>query len=125
MIKTSNKIVDKTIQYLNTNYSVADTVYIKILEDYDSIEVEENGKRVFGLFDTDTKTIYIPILISEKIIKEFGINREEEIIRRIAHEYRHFMQMCNGAKSVDDFDEKDAEEFGKKIVKEILGKEGV
>lgn len=119
MIKISNKIIDKTIQYLNTNYCVDDTVYIKILEDYDCV-MDKDGEMGWAVLNTETKTIYIPALVSP-IDDSDKVDYEEEIIRRIAHEYKHFLQMCNGEELWTEQCEDDAENFADKIVTEILG----
>lgn len=120
MIKISNEIINKTIQYLNTNYCVDDTVYIKILEDYDSV-VDKDGEMGWAVLNTETKTMYIPALVIPADEND-DINYEAEIIRRIAHEYKHFIQMCDGEELWTDKCEDDAENFADKIVTEILGK---
>lgn len=112
MIRTSNKVIDKTIQYLNSKYSTKEDVYIKIAEGYDVIEANQDGDRGFGVFDADNNVI---VIASEM--------EDEELIRTISHEYRHFMQKCNGAKKESDYDEKDAEEFSDKILNEIKEKD--
>ena len=108
MIIISEDIIDKTIRYLNDNYSVDENVYIKIAEGYDVIETSPNGDRGFGVFDPNNRLIFIPSLMEDS-----------ELVRTIAHEYRHFMQYCDGARKEEDYDEKDAEEFADKILKEL------
>lgn len=103
MIKISNEVINSTIEYLNENYNVDEEVFIKIAEGYDVIEAP-NGERGFGVYDPETRTIYVPTEMED-----------EELIRTIAHEYRHFMQY-NGN---DDIDEVDAEEFADMIVEEM------
>ena len=108
MIKISNKIIDKTIKYLNDNYSTKEDVYIKIAEGFEVVQDPTTGECGFGALDTKYKIICIPSLMEE-----------EELIRTIAHEYRHFMQMCDGATTEEDFDEDDAENFADMILKEM------
>lgn len=118
MIKISNEIIDKTIQYLNTKYCVDETVYIKILEDYDCV-MDKDGEMGWAVFNTETKTMYIPALVPP-IDDSDKINYEEEIIRRIAHEYKHFLQLYNKEELWTEQCEEDAESFADKIVKELL-----
>lgn len=104
MIRISNKIIDKTIKYLNDNYPTKEDVYIRIAEGFEVVSDPITGECGFGALNTEYKIIFIP-----------SIMENNELIRTIAHEYRHFMQMCDGV----DFDENDAEEFADRIVKEL------
>lgn len=104
MIKFSNKIIDKTIKHLNDNYPIKEDVYIKIAEGFDVVEDPETGEVGFGCFNTEYRIIYIPSLMEK-----------EELIRTIAHEYKHVMQLFNN----EEFDEDEAEKFADKILEEM------
>ena len=108
MILISEDIIDKTIKYLNDFHGTEQNVYIKIAEGYDVIETSPNGPRGFGVFDPSNRVIYVPSLMED-----------DELVRTIAHEYRHFMQYCNGARAEEDFDEEDAEMFADYVLKQI------
>lgn len=109
MIKVFDEIINKTIDHLNKNYPVNDDVYIHICEGYDVVETPEGTG--FGVFVPSTKDIYIAAEVPEP---------ELNLIKNIAHEYKHFMQMCNG----EEFDEDEAELFSEKVVAELLGGAG-
>lgn len=104
MIKVSNKTIDKTITYLNDNYPIDKDVYIKIAEGFDVVEDPDTGERGFGAFDVEHRIIFIA-----------SVMEKEELVRTLAHEYRHAMQYFNS----DDFDEDDAEGFADKVLKEL------
>ena len=105
MIKFSNK----TIKHLNDNYPIKEDVYIKIAEGFDVVEDPKTGERGFGAFDTEHKVIFVASLMGK-----------EELIRTIAHEYKHAMQLFNN----EEFDEDEAEKFADKVLKEIISRSG-
>lgn len=110
MLKFSNKTIDKTIKYLNDNYPIKEDVYIKIAEGFDVVEDPETGERGFGAFHTEHKIIFVP-----------SIMEKDELIRTIAHEYKHAMQMFNN----EEFREDEANDFADKILKELEGAENI
>lgn len=106
MIKISNDTIDKTIRYLDKNYPI-DDIYIRIAEGFEVIEDPETGECGFAAFHTEARIIFVASMMEP-----------DELIRSIAHEYRHAMQLCND----EEFNEDDAEEFADKILREL--KEG-
>ena len=104
MIKFSNKTIDRTIKYLNDNYPLKEDIYIRVAEGFDVVEDPKTGERGFGAFHTEHKVIFIASCMEK-----------EELIRTIAHEYRHAMQLFNN----EDFNEDVANEFADKILKEL------
>lgn len=78
MIRISNKIIDKTIKYLNDNYPTKEDVYIRIAEGFEVVSDPITGECGFGALNTEYKIIFIP-----------SIMENNELIRTIAHEYRH------------------------------------
>ena len=104
VIKFSNKTIDRTIKYLNDNYPLKEDIYIKVAEGFDVVEDPETGERGFGAFHTEHKVIFVASCMEK-----------EELIRTIAHEYRHAMQLFNN----EDFNEDVANEFADKILKEL------
>lgn len=126
MIKFCNYIFDKTIKYLNENYPVDEDVYLKPLEGYDCVEGPD-GEKGFAVIDIRSRIIYVPVDMT--LIDGNDITYDEEIICRIAHEYKHLLQWCEGEQFLEDDPnaevlEDEAEEFATKIVKEMLEEEG-
>ena len=114
MIKILNDSVQDVIDYLNTNYQQDKEVYLHIVEGYDTIEGPD-GTMGFGVFVVpqcadDLPMIYIP---GEAPMGDWDI-----VVENIAHEYKHFMQYCNG----QPFDEEEAEVFAWKVAKELCRK---
>lgn len=88
-------------------YPTDKEAYIHICEGYDTIEV--NGQVGFGVSR-------IPENANENFeIWVAGDMDSEMLITTIAHEYKHFMQCCNG----DTFNEDEAEKFANKIFEEL------
>ena len=104
MIVLVNDNVDKVLQYLEDNYKREEKVYMHIVESADSIETPEGIG--FGVFDVEHQQIYVAADIEEA---------EINVPMSIAHEYKHFLQWCEGK----PFDDVEAEEFAQMVVREI------
>lgn len=100
------EIIKNTIEYLEKHYPQNEKVKWHICEGYDCIEAPD-GTRCFGCFDPMQLTIYLATDIQEP---------EETLIETTAHEYKHFIQMCEGK----PFDEEEAETFALWIVKKLM-----
>lgn len=107
MIHIHSKTTSNVIAYLNDIYPIDKEVYIHICEGYDTIEV--NGQVGFGVSR-------IPENANENFeIWVAGDMDSEMLITTIAHEFKHFLQYCNG----QEFNEDDAENFANKISQEL------
>ena len=89
-------IINKTFEYLEKNYPQKQKVNVKICEGYDCIETPEGIG--FAVFVPDTLEIYIATDVPDY---------ERTLIETMAHEYKHFMQYCEGK----SFDEDEADAF--------------
>lgn len=112
MIKFVNEEINKTIVLLNAEYPTRKDVFIHVCEGYDTIETPDGVG--FGVFvkpesENETPTIYIAGDMP---------NDDFQIVETIAHEYKHFMQWCNG----EEFSEKQAEDFAKEVVEKLCRK---
>ena len=105
MIKIVNDTIDKTIKYLQERYPRDQVVYIHIAEGYDCVS-DPDGNKGFGVYVPEMQSIFIAEDIPEK---------ETTLIETIAHEYKHFMQHCDG----EPYDEEAAEAFAWKILHEL------
>lgn len=95
----------ETINYLQKNFPWEENVKVYIMEDYDTIQSPDGGVG-FGVFVPATMEIYLAGDIPEK---------EEGLIKTLSHEYKHFLQHCEG----EPFDEEEAENFAEEIYKRI------
>lgn len=93
------------INYLQANFPREENVTVYIMEDYDTIQSPDGGVG-FGVFVPATMEIYLAGDIPEK---------EEGLIKTLSHEYKHFLQHCEGK----PFDEEEAEAFAEEIYKRI------
>lgn len=93
------------INYLQKNFPREENVTVYIMEDYDTIQSPDGGVG-FGVFVPTTMEIYLAGDIPEK---------EEGLIKTLSHEYKHFLQHCEGK----PFDEEEAEAFAEEIYKRI------
>ena len=105
MIKIVNNTIDRTIRYLQEHYPRDETVYIHIAEGYDCVS-DPDGNMGFGAYVPETKSIYIAEDVQEK---------EMALIETISHEYKHFLQHCDG----EPFDEEAAEAFAWMVLREL------
>lgn len=113
MIKFVNEEINKTIAFLNAEYPTQKDVFIHVCEGYDTIETPDGVG--FGVFvkpegENETHTIYIAGDMP---------NDDFQIAETIAHEYKHFMQWCNG----EEFSEEQAEDFAKEVVEKLCRKQ--
>lgn len=113
MIKISNPDIDRTIKYLNENYPTEKEVFLHICEGYETIETPDGMG--FGVFVKPNSDNEVPMIY----IAGDMPNDDFQVIETLAHEYRHFMQYCNG----EEFSEEQAEEFARKVVDEICRKQ--
>jgi len=80
MIRFINKDISHFIAFLNNQYPTPQTVYIHILEGYDTVDT--NKGKGFGVFRTDTKEIFVAGDMPD----------EQSLFETIAHEYYHFIE---------------------------------
>ena len=104
-------IINKTLEYLKKNYPQNQQVNVIICEGFDCIEGPD-GTKGFGVFVPDTLEIYIPTDVPEP---------ETTLIETLAHEYKHFIQHCEG----QPFDEEEAESFAMYILHKLHNQERV
>lgn len=112
MIKFLNEEVNKTIVFLNSKYPMEKDVFIHVCEGYDTIETPEGLG--FGVFVKPEKENVVP----QVYIAGDMLNDNFQIPETIAHEYKHFMQWCNG----EEFSEEEAEKFAKEVVEKTCKK---
>jgi Zn-dependent peptidase ImmA (M78 family) len=105
MIKIINENINNFITYLNNNYSIDQTAYVHICEGFDTIQEPETDNVAFGMFGNYNDHIYIA-----------GDMPEEQVLKTIAHEYKHFIQKYSDAA----FDENEAENFADMIYQEFM-----
>lgn len=94
----------KASNYLSDNYPQNKKVIVHVAEGYDTIKTPEGFG--FGVFVPEKLEIFIAGDMP---------GGEESLIKTLAHEYKHFMQYCEGK----PFNEEEAEEFAEKIYKKI------
>ena len=109
MIKFVNVEISKTITFLNSEYPTQRDVFIRVCEGYDTIETPDGFG--FGVFVKPKSHEEAPAIY----IAGDMPNDDFQIVKTIAHEYRHFMQWCNG----EEFSEEQAEDFAKEVVEKI------
>lgn len=97
--------ITAAVNYIQKNFSREENVTVYIMEDYDTIQSPDGGVG-FGVFVPAAMEIYLAGDIPEK---------EEGLIKTLSHEYKHFLQHCEGK----PFDEEEAEAFAEEIYKRI------
>lgn len=102
MIVICNDWIDRAIKHLEENHPTTEKVYLHIVEGFDCIE-SPDGQKGFGCYIPENKEIYLAEDIPDK---------EETVIETLAHEYKHFMQHCEGR----EFDEEEAEQFAIQVM---------
>ena len=100
MIKIINENVSDFIEFLNNEYPRDELFYLHICEGHDSIQDPYTERLGFGMFSKETNHCYVA-----------GDLEEEQVLKTIAHEYKHFLQKCD----MIDFNEEDAEDFAEMI----------
>lgn len=104
MLEIASSNFLKASNYLIDNYPQNKRAIVHVAEGYDTIETP--GGVGFGVFVPETLEIFIAGSMQ---------GGEESLIKTLAHEYRHFMQHCEGK----PFNEEEAEEFAEEIYKKI------
>ena len=104
MIKIINDDINDFINFLDEKYSINQNVYIHICEGFDTIQEPETENVAFGMFGNSNDHIYVA-----------GNIPVEQILKTIAHEYKHFTQKYLS----EQYDENDAEDFAEKVYKEF------
>lgn len=94
----------KAANYLKDNYPIKEKLTVHVVAGYDTIETP-TGKG-FGVFIPETLEIYIAGEMPEK---------EENLIKTLAHEFKHFLQH----REEKPFDEAEADAFAEEIYKKI------
>lgn len=94
----------KAVNYLKDHYPIEEKLTVHVVEGYDTIETP-TGKG-FGVFVLETSEIFIAGDMPEK---------EENLIKVFAHEFKHFLQW----RDKKPFDEADADAFAEEIYKKI------
>lgn len=103
MIKIINDDIDDFLKFLNKKHPLKQNVYIHICEGFDTIQEPDTTNVAFGMFGNNSDNIYVA-----------GDIPNEQILKTIAHEYKHFMQKYSN----EDYNEIDAEDFADKVYNE-------
>lgn len=98
----------KATNYLIDNYPTDKRLIVHVMEGYDTIETP-TGKG-FGVFIPETLEIYIAGDMP---------GESEDLIKTLAHEFKHFLQYCDGK----PFNETEADEFAEEIYKKAISTE--
>lgn len=98
----------KATNYLIDNYPTDKRLIVHVMEGYDTIETP-TGKG-FGVFIPETLEIYIAGDMP---------GESENLIKTLAHEFKHFLQYCDGK----PFNETEAEKFAEEIYKKAISTE--
>ena len=102
MIKIINEEINDFIELLQKEYYNDSPFYLHICEGHDSIQDPYTESIAFGMFNRETNHCYVA-----------GELETEQILKTIAHEYKHYMQKCDEL----SFNEEDAENFAEDIYK--------
>lgn len=115
MIHIIPEWLQEAVAWLNKEFKEDEDVNMTILYGYDSVQVKHEDKTGFALYNTETKSIYLPD--PEALQKFQGLSEEESritTIQNLLHEYRHHQQNIGGL----PFGEKEAEDFARAMHKE-------
>ena len=102
MIKIISDEINDFLEFLNTEYPKDEWFYIHIYEGHDSIQDPYTESIAFGMFNRETNHCYVA-----------GELETEQILKTIAHEYKHYMQKCDEL----SFNEEDSEDFAEDVYK--------
>ena len=105
MIKVINDDIDDFLKFLDEKYPVTQKVYIHICEGFDTIQEPDTENVAFGMFGNESDHIYVA-----------GDIQIEQILKTVAHEYKHFLQKY----SSESYSENEAENFADKVYKEFF-----
>lgn len=103
MIKIINNEINELIALLNEKYQEEPDVFLHIIEDCDSIEIE--NEMCFGAYDTNKRQIYVAGDLPDP----------EDVLQTITHEFAHHLQNISGS----GYDEEYAEQFTFEIMEEL------
>lgn len=96
MIKIISDEINDFLEFLQNEYSNDAPFYLHICEGHDSIQDPYTEGLAFGMLNRETNHCYVA-----------GEIEEEQVLKTIAHEYKHYIQKCEGI----NFDEEEAEDF--------------
>jgi len=102
MIKIISDEINDLLEFLNAEYPKDESFYLHICEGHDSIQDPYTEGIAFGMFGRENDECYVA--------GDLGI---EQVLKTIAHEYKHFLQKYDDM----EFNEKDAEDFAEDIYK--------
>jgi Zn-dependent peptidase ImmA (M78 family) len=102
MIKIISDEINDLLEFLNAEYPKDELFYLHICEGHDSIQDPYTEGLGFGMFNKETNHCYVA-----------GDLEEEQVLKTIAHEYKHFLQKYDEV----EFNEKEAEDFSDEIYK--------
>lgn len=100
MIKIISDELNDFLEFLNAEYPKDESFYLHICEGHDSIQDPYTEGIAFGMFGRENDECYVA--------GDLGI---EQVLKTIAHEYKHFLQKYDSL----NFDEDDAEIFANLI----------
>lgn len=104
MIKIINDDIDDFLKFLEEKYPINQNVYIHVCEGFDSIQEPDTENVAFGMFGNNNDHIYVA-----------GDIPKEQILKTLAHEYKHFIQKYSN----EEYSESNAEDFADKIFNEF------
>lgn len=104
MIKIINENISDFIEFLNNEYPRDELFYLHICEGHDSIQDPYTESFAFGMFGRENNECYVA-----------GDLETEQVLKTIAHEYKHFLQKYENI----EFNEKDAEDFAEDVYKQF------
>lgn len=110
MLEVISRDFLKAANYLKDNYPISEKVVVHVVEGYDAVETPQ-GKG-FGVFVPETLEIFIAGEMPEK---------EENLIKVLAHEFKHFLQY----RDKKPYDEAEADAFAEEIYKEVKQKRDI
>lgn len=105
MIKIINDEINDFIEFLNSEYPKDESFYLHICEGHDSIQDPYTDSLAFGMFGRQNDECYVA-----------GDLETEQILKTIAHEYKHFLQKYDNV----EFKEEEAENFAEDVYKRFI-----
>lgn len=101
------------IDYINKLKLTNKKVKLSILHNYQSVGSDDDNVG-FAVYLPELNTIMLPTEKPEELEDD-----KDFIIHNLAHEYKHFLQDCNG----EEFDEAKADKFADDIVEKFKKEE--
>ena len=102
MIKIISDEINDFLEFLNAEYPRDESFYLHICEGHDSIQDPYTKGIAFGMFGRENDECYVA-----------GDLETEQILKTIAHEYKHFSQKYKG----EDFNKEASEDFAEDVYK--------